>query len=86
MSYAPPIDDMRFTLEAVAGIDRLRAIGTEAVDAETIGQILDEAGKLARDRIAPLNATGDRVGSRLDNGVVRTPPGWQDAYRAFVDG
>ena len=53
MSYAPPIDDMRFALEAVAGIDRLREIGTESVDAETIGQILDEAGKLARDRIPP---------------------------------
>ena len=86
MSYAPPLDDMRFALEAIAGIDRLRAIGTDQIDADTIGQILSEAGRLARDQIAPLNATGDRAGSRLDNGVVRTPPGWQAAYRAFVDG
>jgi hypothetical protein len=47
---------------------------------------LDEAGRLARDVIAPLNAVGDRTGSRLENGVVRTPPGWQEAYRAFVEG
>ena len=86
MSYAPPLEEMRFALESVAGLDRLRAIGTEAIDAETIEQILSEAGKLARDRIAPLNHVGDRTGSRLDNGIVRTPPGWQAAYDAFVAG
>jgi alkylation response protein AidB-like acyl-CoA dehydrogenase len=86
MSYAPPLDDMRFALETVAGIDRLREIGIEALDAETIGQVLAEAGRLARERIAPLNAVGDRCGSRLDNGAVRTPPGWREAYRDFVDG
>ena len=59
MSYAPPLDDMRFALETVAGIDRLREIGIEALDAETIGQVLAEAGRLARERIAPLNAVGD---------------------------
>ena len=86
MSYVPPLEEMRFALESVAGIDRLRAIGTEAIDAETIEQILSEAGKLARDRIAPLNHVGDRTGSRLDNGIVRTPPGWRAAYDAFVAG
>ncbi len=86
MSYAPPLDDMRFALETVAGLGRLRAIGTEARDAETVGQVLEEAGRLARERIAPLNAIGDRCGSKLDNGIVRTPPGWREAYRDFVDG
>ena len=86
MTYAPPLDEMRFTLENVAGLDRLRAIGAEAIDADTVDQILTEAGKLARDRIAPLNHAGDRAGSRLDNGVVRTPPGWRAAYDAFVEG
>jgi alkylation response protein AidB-like acyl-CoA dehydrogenase len=87
MSYAPPLDEMRFALEAAAGIDRLRGLaGSEAVEPDMLGQILDEAGRLARDVIAPLNAIGDRTGSRLENGVVRTPPGWQEAYRAFVEG
>ncbi|MBL8697123.1 MAG: acyl-CoA dehydrogenase [Alphaproteobacteria bacterium] len=87
MSYAPPIQDMRFALEVVAEFDRLRAVaGADGLDRDTIGQILEEAGKLAGDVIAPLNAGGDRHGARLDNGVVRTAPGWREAYRAFVDG
>ena len=87
MSYAAPVRDMIFTLEAVAGIDRLRALdGGEAIDADTVAQILDEAAKLAGDVLAPLNEVGDRHHSVLENGVVRTPPGWREAYRAFVDG
>jgi alkylation response protein AidB-like acyl-CoA dehydrogenase len=87
MSYAPPIDEMRFALEAAAGLERLRGLpGSEAIEPDMLGRILDEAGRLARDVIAPLNVVGDRIGSRLENGVVRTPPGWREAYRAFVDG
>jgi 3-(methylthio)propanoyl-CoA dehydrogenase len=36
--------------------------------------------------LAPLNRVGDRQGSRLENGVVRAPDGWTEAWRAFVDG
>src|SRR3546814_13021439 len=48
--------------------------------------LLEEAGKLAADVLAPLNHPGDRQGSVFENGVVRTPEGFQDAYAQFVAG
>ena len=47
---------------------------------------LDEAGRLAAEVLAPLNHTGDQQASVLENGVVRTPAGFREAYRQFVDG
>jgi alkylation response protein AidB-like acyl-CoA dehydrogenase len=78
MTYAAPLADMRLTLSAVAGI-----AGEDAELAETI---LGAAAKFASAELAPLNAVGDRVGSVLENGVVRTPPGFREAYRKFAEG
>ena len=87
MTYAAPVKDMRFVLEHVAGLDQIaRLPGGEAADPELVGQILDQAGAFAAEEIAPLNARGDQEGSRLENGVVRTPQGWRAAYRKYVDG
>jgi len=52
---------------------------------ELFDSILEEGGR-GRRCSGPLNRIGDQQGSRLENGVVRTPDGWADAYRAFVDG
>ncbi|HWK45617.1 MAG TPA: acyl-CoA dehydrogenase [Stellaceae bacterium] len=85
--YAPPIADMRFILNEIADLAGLAALpGCEAASPDTVAAILDEAAKLARDVLAPLNASGDREGSRLENGVVRTPAGFKEAYRTYVDG
>ncbi len=78
MTYVAPLADMRLTLSAVAGI-----AGEDAELAETI---LGEAAKFASAELAPLNAVGDRVRSRLENGIVRTPPGFREAYRKFAEG
>ena len=48
--------------------------------------MLEEAGKLARDVLAPINYSGNIEGAKLENGVVRTAAGWKDAYRHYVDG
>ena len=48
--------------------------------------ILEEAGRIARDVLAPLNAIGDREGCRLENGVVRTPTGFRDAFALVREG
>lgn len=87
MSYTAPVEEMAFVLRKVAGLDRLAATGGfEAYDEELIAPILEEAGKLARDVLAPLNAEGDKVGAKLaDNGVVAAP-GFAEAYRAFQEG
>ncbi len=77
MTYAAPLADMRLVLDAVGGLD---ANAAEIADA-----VLSEAAKFAENGLAPLNQTGDRIGSVLENGIVRTPPGFRDAYRQYVD-
>src|SRR3954466_14033223 len=77
MPYAAPLADMRFTLGTVAGL------GGEA--AELADQILDEAARFAAVQLDPLNQPADRIGSVLENGVVRTPPGFRKAYRRYVE-
>ncbi len=86
-SYHPPVGDMRFVIEEIAGLAEVAALpGHGEVTTELVTQILDEAAKLATGVLAPLNRPGDIAGSRLENGVVRTPPGFAEAYRQFIEG
>ncbi|MES2159490.1 MAG: acyl-CoA dehydrogenase [Pseudomonadota bacterium] len=83
-SYSPPIEDYGFLMREVLGFDAAMAeLGLE-VDADLASAVLEEAGKLCAERLAPLNREGDEQGSRLVDGVVVTPPGFADAYREFV--
>jgi alkylation response protein AidB-like acyl-CoA dehydrogenase len=85
MTYTAPITDMRFAATRLAGFDEIaRLPGGEELSDSLLAHILEEGGKFAAGVIAPLNRVGDKQGSRLENGVVRTPDGWVDAYRAFV--
>ncbi len=87
MSYAAPVADMRFVLDEVAGLEELaRLPGYEAATPDLAEAILDEAAKLAGNVLAPLNQPADRAGSVLENGVVRTPPGFREAYAHYVEG
>src|ERR1700757_298816 len=87
MSYAAPLADMRFVLEEVAELEELaRLPGWEAATPDLAETILDEAAKLAGNELAPLNQPGDRAGSVLENGVVRTPAGFREAYARYVEG
>jgi alkylation response protein AidB-like acyl-CoA dehydrogenase len=85
--YAAPLADMRFALNQISGLAEIAGLpGCEQAAPELVDQVLDEAAKLAGDVIAPLNAVGDRERSRLENGVVRTPTGFTEAYRNYVEG
>jgi alkylation response protein AidB-like acyl-CoA dehydrogenase len=86
MSYVAPLQDMRFVLDEVAGLAEIAALpGCEEAVPDVVDAILDEAAKFAAGVLAPLNAPGDREGSRLtDTGVV-TPAGFAEAYRAFSE-
>jgi alkylation response protein AidB-like acyl-CoA dehydrogenase len=85
--YEPPVADMRFVLENIAGLGTRAALpGCEFADPDTVAAVLEHAAEFARDVLAPLNDVGDREGARLDNGVVRTPAGFREAYREFVAG
>ncbi|BBF91348.1 acyl-CoA dehydrogenase family protein [Blastochloris tepida] len=86
MSYHAPVADIAFTLRHVAGLDRLAEEGAfPDLTPDLVGQILEEAGKFAGERIAPLNQIGDRCGAQLVDGAVRMPPGWREVYRAWCD-
>ena len=85
--YAAPLADMRFALTEIAGIDDIaRLPGCEQASADVVDAVLEEAGKLAGGVLAPLNRSGDQQGSRLENGVVRTPAGFKEAYAKYVAG
>jgi alkylation response protein AidB-like acyl-CoA dehydrogenase len=87
MSYAAPLADMRFVLEEVAGIQEIAQLpGYEAASPDLVEAVLGEAGRLAGTVLAPLNQPADRIGSVLENGVVRTPPGFREAYARYVEG
>ena len=87
MPYAAPLADMRFVLDEVAGIGEVALLpGYAAASADLVDAILSEAAKLAEIVLAPLNQPGDRIGSVLENGVVRTPPGFREAYARHVEG
>jgi alkylation response protein AidB-like acyl-CoA dehydrogenase len=88
MNYQPRPDDVRFVMNTVLGIvPRLGALPPFAgFDAALQAQVLDEAGKFIAEVIAPLNRIGDEVGCRFIDGKVATPPGFREAYAAFVEG
>ena len=85
--YSPPIEDYRFILTRVIDFDiEMAQLGRTDVDADLVASVLDQAGKLCADRLHPLNRPGDEEGCRLEDGAVRTPEGFAQAYREFADG
>jgi alkylation response protein AidB-like acyl-CoA dehydrogenase len=85
-SYTPPVKDMDFILHDLLKVGASDIPGYADLDRGFTGAILDEAGKLASEVLAPLNAVGDREGCRLENGIVYTPTGFKDAFAAMKDG
>ncbi|MEX2631465.1 MAG: acyl-CoA dehydrogenase [Tistlia sp.] len=85
--YRAPLDDMRFVLQEIAGLGRIAELEpfVEATP-ELVEAVLEQAGRLAAEEIAPLNQLGDLQGSVFQNGVVRTPEGFRAAYRHYVEG
>ena len=86
MTYAAPVKDMQFLLHDVLQISTSDIPGYGDLDAGFTAAVLEEAGKISADVLAPLNAVGDAEGCRLENGVVRTPRGFKAAFDALRDG
>jgi 3-(methylthio)propanoyl-CoA dehydrogenase len=85
--YAPPLADIRFALRHVGGLGEVAALpGLGHATPDVVDAVLEEAGKLAANVLAPLNQAGDREGAVLENGVVRTASGFREAYRQYADG
>jgi acyl-CoA dehydrogenase len=82
--YVAPLRDMRFVIKELAGFDAVaRLPGCEELTPDLVDAVLEEAGKFAAGVLSPLNATGDREGCKLDDGVVTTPAGFKEAYGRF---
>jgi alkylation response protein AidB-like acyl-CoA dehydrogenase len=87
MSFACPVSDQRLVLDHVVRLPELaRSNRFAEATGETVDALLDAAAEFAQGELAPLNHVGDREGSRWDNGLVRTPTGWCEAYAKFVEG
>ena len=84
--YNAPIQDISFLLNDVLKLQQQDIPGYDALEPELLQAILEEGGKLASEVLAPLNASGDREGCHLENGVVRTPKGFKDAFDKVKDG
>ncbi|MDB5844266.1 MAG: acyl-CoA dehydrogenase, partial [Polaromonas sp.] len=87
MPYQPDLAGTGFLLFNVLQAPRqLQTLAklTEA-DQPLMAQVLDEAGRFAREVVAPLSRVGDEAGCRWNAGEVTTPPGFRQAYRAFVE-
>ncbi|MGF6329939.1 alkylation response protein AidB-like acyl-CoA dehydrogenase [Pseudomonas sp. BS3782 TE3695] len=87
--YKAPLRDMRFVLNEVFEVSRLwaRLPGlAEVIDEETAAAILEEAGKISAEVVAPLNRSSDEQGCTWNNGAVQAPDGFAAAYQAFAEG
>lgn len=87
MSYRAPVEQIAFILNRVVAFPQLA--GTERfaeATPETVDAILSEAGKLASEVIALVNRAGDLHPARLENGTLRSSPGFAEAFRALADG
>ena len=84
--FFAPQRDLKFAIEALVGLDQLATLpGFEDVNVDLVDAILDEAGRLANEVLAPLNVVGDQQGSVLKDGQVTTPDGFKEAYAQFIE-
>jgi acyl-CoA dehydrogenase len=87
MPYRAPMNDITFLLEHVVGYPALRETSRFAdATPDTTSAILTEAARLCQEVLAPLQRMGDKHPARLENGVVRTPPGFSEAFQHIADG
>ena len=87
MPYRAPVSDYRFIMDTVAGFQTVTGTTrfSDATD-DMADAILSEAAKLCEEVLYPLNRAGDLNPAKLENGVVRTPPGFGDGYHAIANG
>ncbi|KAF1030315.1 MAG: 3-methylmercaptopropionyl-CoA dehydrogenase [Burkholderia plantarii] len=86
--YVAPLRDMQFVLHELLNVEaELKQMPKHAdLDADTINQVLEEAGKFCAEVLFPLNQVGDREGCKYEgDGVVTTPTGFKEAYAQYIE-
>ncbi|HEX8643011.1 MAG TPA: acyl-CoA dehydrogenase family protein [Allosphingosinicella sp.] len=87
MSYTPPAAEQNFVLEHVVRLGELAAHARFAeATPDLAAAIVEGAGAFAAGTFAPLNRAGDQIGAKWSPDGVTMPPGFRDAYRAYVEG
>jgi alkylation response protein AidB-like acyl-CoA dehydrogenase len=87
MPYRAPVSEFSFLLENVVGFSAVQDTQRFAeATTDTVTAVLTEAGKMCDEVMAPLQRNGDLHPARLENGVVRSSPGFAEGYKAISDG
>ena len=85
--YRAPVGEIAFVLKQVAGLKQAISDGVLGdLSEDVVDAVLEEAGRFASEKIAPLNKGGDVHGAVLKDGRVTTAPGWKEAYKACCEG
>ncbi len=84
--YIAPTKDMQYVLNDVLDVKNSSIPGYSDLDADFLSAILEEAGKITSQVLAPLNAVGDQEGCHFENGLIRTPAGFKDAFEQVKEG
>ena len=85
-NYIAPIEDMMFLFDKLKNNKNYNEIEKyKEVSSELVRNILDEAAKINENIILPLAKSGDENPTVLENGVVRTPPGYKEAYTKYIE-
>jgi len=85
-TYKAPVDDMMFLFEKLRDNSNYNSLEKyKEVNVDLAKDILEQAAKLTENLILPLAKAGDEKPARLENGMVRTPPGYKEAYKKFID-
>ncbi len=82
-TYAAPTKDMSFVLHELLNVETSSVPGYEDLSPDFTFAILEEAGRITGEVLAPLNVVGDKEGCIFENGVVRTPTGFKAAFDQF---
>ena len=85
-SYNAPVEDMMFLFEKLRDNKNYNELEKyKEVSSELVKDILEEAAKINQNLILPLAKVGDENPAVLENGVVRTPPGYKEAYQKYIE-
>ncbi len=82
--YSAPVEDYRFLINEFLELEKQRDLPHFGeLSADLVEDILSNAGKFCEEVLQPINQSGDEEGAHFENGVVRTPKGFKEAYQAF---
>jgi len=85
-TYTAPIDDMMFLFEKLRDNPHYNSLEKyKEVNPELAKDILEQAAKLTENLVLPLAKAGDETPAKLENGIVRTPPGYKEVYKKFIE-